>query len=68
MPIEKEYTLRRARSGADVAEVTVPTEWRRYNRLEIGDKVKVLADGVIVIIPPENKDLEEKARQLLENL
>jgi bifunctional DNA-binding transcriptional regulator/antitoxin component of YhaV-PrlF toxin-antitoxin module len=68
MPIEKEYTLRRARSGADVAEVTIPTEWRRYNRLEIGDKVKLLADGLIVIFPPENKELEEKARQILENI
>jgi len=67
MPIEKEYVLRRARPGSDLVEVTIPSEWRKYHKLKIGDKIKLFANNIIVIIPDKgNKELEKKVREFLE--
>ena len=67
MPIEKEYKIRRARKGAEIAEITVPTDWRKYHKIEIGDFCKVLADGVIIILPPNVSEAkEEEVREFLE--
>lgn len=67
MPIEKDYKIRRARTGAEIAEITVPTDWRKYHKIEIGDVCKVLADGVIVILPPSvTEEKEAEVRRFLE--
>lgn len=65
--IEKEYILRRATTGDETAEVTIPIGWKRYHKLNFGDKVKILADGVIVILPPNVTDEKEaEVRKFLE--
>ena len=67
MPHEKEYKIRPAFSGGETAEMTLPTNWTRYHRLKFGDKVKVLADGVIVVLPPGvGEEEEQRARRFIE--
>ena len=66
--IEKEYKIRRATAGEETAEVTLPTIWKRYHKLKFGDKVKMLGDGIIIILPPNaTEDEEAKVRRFLES-
>ena len=65
--IEKEYKIRRATTGDETAEVTLPTSWKRYHKLNFGDKVKMLGDGVIIILPPNStEEKEAEVRKFLE--
>ena len=65
--LEKEYKIRRATKDDETAEVTLPTSWKRYHKLEFGDKVKMLADGVVVILPPNvTEEKEAEVRRFLE--
>lgn len=65
--LEKEYKVRRATKDDETAEVTLPTSWKRYHKVKFGDKVKMLADGVIIILPPNaSEEQEEEVRRFLE--
>ena len=65
--LEKEYKVRRATKDDETAEVTLPTSWKRYHKVQFGEKVKILADGVIVILPPNaSEEKEEEVRRFLE--
>lgn len=65
--LEKEYKVRRATKDDETAEVTLPTSWKRYHKVKFGEKVKILADGVIVILPPNaSEEKEEEVRRFLE--
>ena len=65
--LEREYKIRRATTNDETAEVTLPTGWKRYHKLKFGDKVKMLANGVIVILPPNvTEEKEEEVRRFLE--
>ena len=67
MPIEKEYKIRRARKGAEVAEITVPNDWRKYHNVEIGDTCTLLANGIVVVLPPSiSSEKEAEVRKFLE--
>ena len=65
--LEKEYKIRRATTDDETLEITIPTLWSRFHRIKSGDKAKVLADGVIVILPPKtSKKEEERARRFIQ--
>jgi bifunctional DNA-binding transcriptional regulator/antitoxin component of YhaV-PrlF toxin-antitoxin module len=65
--LEKEYKVRRASKDDKTAEVTLPTSWRRYHKVKFGEKIKMLADGVIVILPPNaSEEKENEVRSFLE--
>lgn len=65
--LEKEYKIRRATTDDETAEVTLPTSWKRYHKLKFGDKVKMLGNGLIVILPPgASEEKEEEVRKFLE--
>ena len=67
MPIEKEYKIRRARKGAEIAEISIPTDWRKYHNIKIGDTCTLLAGNVIVVLPPNiSSDKEMEVRRFLE--
>ena len=67
MPIEKEYKIRRARKGAEIAEISIPTDWRKYHNVEIGDTCTLLADGIVVVLPPNiSAEKEADVRKFLE--
>lgn len=65
--LEKMYKVRRATKDDETAEVTLPTSWKRYHKVKFGEKIKMLADGVIVILPPNaSEEQEEEVRRFLE--
>ena len=67
--IEKQYIIRHAGGTGDdeTAEVTLPTAWKRYHKLNFGDTVKILADGVVIILPPNaSEEKEAEVRRFLE--
>ena len=66
MPIEKRYKIRKATKKGTLAEITVPTEWRKYHGIEYGDEVKMLADSILVVLPKDDKRTEAKVRAFLE--
>jgi bifunctional DNA-binding transcriptional regulator/antitoxin component of YhaV-PrlF toxin-antitoxin module len=66
MPIEKTYKIRKATKNGNLAEISIPTEWREYHGLEYGDEVKMFADSVLVILPNNDKETEDKVRAFLE--
>ena len=66
MPIEKTYKIRKATKKGNLAEITVPTEWRKYHGLNYGDKVKMFADSILVVLPTDDKRVEAKVRAFLE--
>ena len=43
-----------------VAEITLPAAWRRYHKIEIGDELTLLADNILVVLPPRLSDKEEE--------
>ena len=71
MPVEKKLKVRPSVKGRDGKEkgkeVSLIPEWCRYHGIESGDVVTMLADGIIIILPPnvtEEKELE--VRRFLE--
>ena len=65
--LEKMYKVRSASKDGETAEVTLPTSWKRYHKVKFGEKVKMLADGVIVILPPNaSEEKEDEVRRFLE--
>ena len=65
--LEKEYIVRRATGDDETAEVTLPTSWKRYHKIEFGKKVKMLGNGVLVILPPNTTmEKEVEVRRFLE--
>ena len=66
MPIEKTYKIRKATKKGNLAEITVPTEWRKYHGLNYGDSVKMFADSILVVLPTNDKRIEAKVRAFLE--
>jgi hypothetical protein len=65
--LEKEYIVRRATGDDETAEVTLPTSWKRYHKIEFGNKVKMLGNGVLVILPPNTTmEKEVEVRRFLE--
>lgn len=67
MPILKEYKLRRATKNSDIPEITVPMDWCRYHGKKIGDTVKMFADSVLVVLPDDDAELEQRVREILES-
>ena len=65
MPIEKRYKIRKATKKGTLAEITVPTEWRKYHGIEYGDEVKMFADSILVVLPKDDKITEAKVRAFL---
>lgn len=72
MPVEKKRTVRPSVKGKDGIErgkeVSLLPEWCAYHRIKCGDEVKMLADGVIIILPPNvTEEKEAEVRKFLEN-
>ena len=69
MPIEKQYKLRRYIGGEKGRgnEITVPPDWCRFHQIKTGEDITVLADGVVILLPPNISEAEEeRVRNFLE--
>jgi len=49
------------RAGERALQITLPKAWVDYYRVKPGDKLRVVADGVLTVHPPEGKTLEGEA-------
>lgn len=67
MPIKRRFKVRRATTKSNLAEITLPFDWAEYHNVKFGDYCTVLADGVVVILPPTaSKDDEKEVKKFLE--
>jgi len=69
MPIEKRYKIRPYIGGEKARgnTITVPPDWCRFHQIKPGEETTVLADGVVIILPPRiSREEEERVRNFLE--
>ena len=68
--LEKKYKVRAAGTTKKVEhgkELKLHPDWCRYNGIETGDVMKVLASSVMVLLPPGTSEQKEaKVRAFLE--
>jgi hypothetical protein len=63
MPAETKRTI--TKHGRFSGVVALPTDYRRYHKLNPGTKVKVLYDSLLLIVPPDcEKKLQEKEEEI----
>ena len=57
----KEYQIRSAGGKAQTStkEITLSPKWIKKHRIEIGDEVSVIANNVLIILPPGLSKEEE---------
>jgi len=66
MPIERKVKIRKASSNTTTPIISLPSDWLRFNNLTYKDEVKILGNGILVIVPSNRPDLEQKAREFVE--
>ena len=68
--IERKYKVRpswKGEKGEKGKEVTLHPDWCEYNKIVTGDEITVLADGVMVLLPPDTTEEKElEVRRFLE--
>jgi len=70
MPVEDERKVQR--HGDESACITLPKGWIKYYNIKPkekdtdGDSVIILANSIIIVVPPNRPDLREKAKRLIE--
>jgi len=57
--IEVEHTINK--TGGDSLAVVLPKSWCKFKDLKSGDKVSIIGNGILIILPPGTSD-EEKAK------
>lgn len=65
MPTEDHRTFMKI--GTSVG-VTLPPNWLEFFKIEPGQKGVVLGNSVLVIVPPGNDELLEKARKIIQQV
>ena len=61
--IKRKYKVRpswKGEKGEKGKEVTLHPDWCEYNKIKAGDDVTIIANGVMVILPP---DITEKREE-----
>lgn len=68
MPAETTRTI--TKHGKFSGVIAIPTDYRRYHKLDPGTKVKVLYDNLLIIVPAgaegKLREREELIRRVLE--
>jgi len=65
MPAEVERkVMKHGTSGV----VAIPISYRKYHNLNPGDKVKLLYDSLLLIIPKGRKNILKEKKQLIDKL
>jgi len=65
MPAEVE---RRIMKHGTSGVVAIPISYRKYHNLNPGDKVKLLYDSLLLIIPKGRKNILKEKKQLIDKL
>ena len=68
--IKRKYLVRpswKGKAGIGGKEITLHPDWCEYNEIEQGDEITILANGVMVLLPPGvSKEKEVEVRKFLE--
>lgn len=48
--------------------VAIPMPYRRYHKINTGDEVKVIYNGLLIIIPQGMEHILKKKRELIEKI
>jgi len=48
--------------------VAIPMAYRRYHKLGHGDTVRVLYDGLVIIVPEKMKHILQEKKELIDEL
>ena len=68
--IKRRYKIRpswKGKEGEGGKEITLHPDWCEYNKLESGDEITILANGVMVLLPPKiSAEKEAEVRRFLE--
>lgn len=68
--IKRKYLVRpswKGKQGIKGKEITLHPDWCEYNDLEPGDEITILANGVMVLLPPKiSEEKEAEVRRFLE--
>ena len=70
MPVED--TRKVQKHGDESSCITLPKGWIKYHNIQPkekdidGDSVTILANSIIIIVPPNRPDLKDKAKKLIE--
>ena len=68
--IKRNYKVRpswKGKEGEKGKELTLHPDWCEYNEIETGDEITILADGVMVLLPPNiSEEKEAEVRRFLE--
>lgn len=55
------------KKGERGKEITLHPDWCAYHKIETGDNVTVIANGIMVILPPNTSEKrEDEVRRFLE--
>ena len=65
MPTQRDYKVRRASSKREAKEIGLPPDWCKYNNIEVGDTLTVIADSVLVYFQKGDERAEQQVRKLL---
>ena len=68
MPTQKDYKVRRASSKRSAKEIGLPPDWCKYNDVEVGDTLTMIADSVLVYFRKGDERAEKRVRELLEEI
>jgi len=69
MPSEETRKILRLGSRYKSSAVTLPKGWIEYGKMEPGEEVRLLYDGILVVIPPRaNPEIEQRVRDFLERV
>ena len=68
--IKREYKVRsswKGKEGERGKEITLQPDWCAYHKIKKGDIVTVIANGIMVILPPKTSEKrEDEVRKFLE--
>lgn len=66
MPAEE--TRKIMKHGQSSGVIAIPIAYRRYHNLDPGDKVKILYDSLLLIVPKGMEHVLKKKKQLVDEL
>lgn len=68
--LTRNYKVRpswKGKKGEKGKELTLHPDWCEYNKIKTGDEITVIANGVMVLLPPDtSEEKEEEVRKFLE--
>jgi bifunctional DNA-binding transcriptional regulator/antitoxin component of YhaV-PrlF toxin-antitoxin module len=66
--VPAEETRKIMKHGQSSGVVTIPIAYRRYHKIDPGDKVKIIFDSLLLIVPKGMEHVLKEKKQLVDKL